>query len=325
MQLAGTDVHRPKIAVVEDERGTAELIQMILKARGYDTELIFSGTRAVEMFEAMAGQVSPWRPFPVDLVLLDIMMPGADGFRVCQTIKLHPLLRYIPVIMVTALDSASDKIAAVEFGADGYITKPFLPEELHAAIKARLQVKRREELLLRRNAELAALDAVAAAAASTLDPERVIEQAFAALIECCELSAAAMYVVRDGQSQMRRAAWHGIERPAFLPLDEGLPRQILYATQPVLKVDLTEDPDLPRAMWQTGGLQSFVGVSLQAGEERLGLLEMYRAEPYGWDDTSLPFFNHLGQRIGMAMQNAQIFHHTQQLLLESSTLSIRQT
>lgn len=321
MEVLAPEERRPKILVVDDDRGTAELIQMMLRARGYEVSVLESGSEAIETLEAMVRESSRWRDFPVDLVLLDIMMPGVDGFKVCQTLKESEFLKHIPVIMVTALDAASDKVAAVEFGADDYITKPFLPEELHAAIKAKLQVKDRESALLRKNVELETINEVGAAAGSTLDPRRVAEQALAALTEKTDF-AGAVYVLDEEKGQLVRVSQVGVVRPERLPADNGFSAQLLRSPQPLLKADLASDPDLPSSELGRANLRSFVGVPLYAGEGALGVLEVYHDEPYSLDEGVLPFFQEVGARIGMALQNAEIFQRAQMLLLESSTLNV---
>lgn len=314
-----TDERKPNIMVVDDDRETSELIQMMLQARGYNVTLIRTGVSAMETLEELAEQASPWRSFPVDLILLDIMMPGVDGFKVCQVLKEHALLRYIPVIMVTALDAIADKVAAVQFGADDYITKPFLPEELDVAIRAKLQVKAREEALLRRNIELETIDAVSAAASSTLDARRVVEQAFVALMAGTEVHGA-IYVLDEARGCLRRVAQQGVVRPEFLPADEGLHGRLFQSRNPVLKADLRDDPDLPADKCCEAEVRSFIGVPLRAGERSLGILEVYHRDPYGFDDGTLACFVQIGERIGMALQNAEIFGRTQVLLLKSSSL-----
>jgi DNA-binding response OmpR family regulator len=316
------EARRPKIVVIDDDRGTAELIQMMLRARGYDVDLVFSGAKAIELFEGVAQASSPWRPLPVDLVLLDIMMPGVDGFKVCQMIKHDPLLKYIPVIMVTALDSASDKVTAVEFGADDYITKPFLPEELRAAIKAKLQVKEREMELLRRNVELKAINTVITAATNTLDPRRVAEEAFDALMASAELAAAAIYVLDEAGSKLQLMAQQGVSRPQVLPIDEGLSGQVFQSQSPILRTDLANDPDSCTDDLVDCGLHAFAGVPLRGVEQSLGMLEVYHSDPYGFGDQMVSFFIDVGDRIGIALQNAELFQRTQTLLIESSTLNV---
>lgn len=317
MEPFGAEERRPNVLVIEDERGTAELIRMMLRARGYDTDLVESGAEAIALLEAMGAEVTPWRALPIDLVLLDIMMPGVDGFKICQMIKEHDVMKHIPVIMVTALDSASDKVAAVEFGADDYITKPFLPEELHAAIKAKLQVKSREEVLIRKNVELEAINAVGAAALSTLDPQRVAVQAFEALIDKTGF-AGAIYTLDEGTG-LQLVAQSGMERDETPSTSEGVSGRAIQSKQAVLHANLPQNPESP--LGGTSKSQAMIGTPLCAGETCLGYLEVYHGDPYGFDEGMRCFIANVGERIGMALQNAKIFQHTQFLLLESSSLS----
>jgi two-component system response regulator VicR len=106
----------PPILVVDDNQDNAEIIRQYLEAQGYPITVAHSGDEALAVFENV-------RPA---LVLLDVMMPGRDGWEVCRIIKQHPTLgRSTQVIMVTALDEWQDKREALQLGADDYIEKPF--------------------------------------------------------------------------------------------------------------------------------------------------------------------------------------------------------
>jgi DNA-binding response OmpR family regulator len=120
------DTVKPRILVIEDEASLARFLQLELNHEGYQVETAQSG------YEAL-GRISEekW-----DLVLLDIMMPGLDGFEVCRRIRKH---RNIPIIMLTARDATLDKVDGLDAGADDYVTKPFVIEELLARIRARLR------------------------------------------------------------------------------------------------------------------------------------------------------------------------------------------
>ncbi|WP_284350468.1 response regulator transcription factor [Roseisolibacter agri] len=107
---------RPPILVVDDNHDNTEIIARYLGVRGYPITVAHSGDEALALFE----QVRP------SLVLLDVMMPGRDGWDVCRLMKQHPVLgRRVRVIMVTALDEWDDKRQAIQTGADDYVTKPF--------------------------------------------------------------------------------------------------------------------------------------------------------------------------------------------------------
>src|SRR4029453_3828415 len=106
----------PPILVVDDNHDNAETIRQILGIRGYPITGAHDGDEALAKFETV-------RPA---LVLLDVMMPGRDGWEVCRMMKQHPVLgRSVRVIMVTALDEWQDKREALQIGADDYVEKPF--------------------------------------------------------------------------------------------------------------------------------------------------------------------------------------------------------
>ena len=107
---------RPSILVVDDNHDNAEIIRQYLESRGYAITVANGGDEALTLFETT-------RPL---LVLLDVMMPGRDGWEVCRLMKQHPVLgKTVRVIMVTALDAWEDKREALERGADDYVEKPF--------------------------------------------------------------------------------------------------------------------------------------------------------------------------------------------------------
>jgi len=122
-------MEKAKILVVEDEAPIQELLQFNLERQKYRIQLADSGEKALEVV----------RDFMPDLILLDIMLPGADGLEVCKQIKANPKTARIPIIMLTALSEEADIVAGLELGADDYVTKPFSPRVLLARVKAALR------------------------------------------------------------------------------------------------------------------------------------------------------------------------------------------
>ncbi len=123
-----------KILVVDDENDIAELIKDILEDEGYKVDIRNDGNGALEAVKENA----------YDLILLDIMMPDLSGTEVCASIR---SITSVPIIFVTAKTQLTSKLVGFEVGADDYITKPFINEELVARVKAHL---RREELTLKK-------------------------------------------------------------------------------------------------------------------------------------------------------------------------------
>ncbi len=129
-----------KILIVEDEKDTVEMITALLELEGYQVFSASSGTEAMRFLETRR-QVTPESETPVDLILLDIMLGHEDGRDVCQKIKGDEEMRFIPVVMLTVRSSLQDKINTLNIGADDYLTKPFINEELLAKIKVMLRIK----------------------------------------------------------------------------------------------------------------------------------------------------------------------------------------
>ena len=116
-------MEKQKILVVDDDKHIAELISLYMMKEGYETQEIYDGKEA-------AAAVEDFQP---DLILLDLMLPGMDGYQVCTEVR---KTSRVPIIMLTAKGETFDKVLGLELGADDYIVKPFEPKELIARIKA---------------------------------------------------------------------------------------------------------------------------------------------------------------------------------------------
>ncbi len=115
-----------RILVVEDEPMVAEVVQRYLRRDGHEVQVVRDGNAALETFDR----------FQPDLIVLDVMLPGIDGFEVCRRVRARS---QTPVIMLTARGEEIDKLVGLGLGADDYVTKPFSPRELAARVKAMLR------------------------------------------------------------------------------------------------------------------------------------------------------------------------------------------
>lgn len=121
------------ILVVDDNRDNVEIIKQYLEVRGYPIVTAHGGDEALALFETT-------RPA---LVLLDVMMPGRDGWEVCRIMKQHATLgRSVRIVMVTALDDMDDKRVALQTGADDYLEKPFDLPTLAATVERNLAMRK---------------------------------------------------------------------------------------------------------------------------------------------------------------------------------------
>ncbi len=126
---------KKKILIIEDDKDIARLIQYNLDKAGHACEVAVSGEDGLK---ALMRQ-------PADLVLLDVMLPGADGFEICRRIKQDESCKNIPVIMLTAKGEEVDRVVGLELGAEDYVVKPFSPRELVLRIKAVLRRHKPDE------------------------------------------------------------------------------------------------------------------------------------------------------------------------------------
>ena len=117
---------RPNILVVDDDPNISHLEQLYLEKENFEVRLAADGNQAIEAFHRL----------PPDLILLDVMLPGMDGYQVLKTVRKSGS---IPVIMVTARGETFDKVLCLELGADDYITKPFDGKEMVARVRAVLR------------------------------------------------------------------------------------------------------------------------------------------------------------------------------------------
>jgi len=120
---------RPVIFVVEDDEDIARLILHNLQAAGFEVQSFVNGVSVLS--RALSEMPA--------LFLLDVMLPGADGFELCRHIRQTPVLSATPIIFLTAKTSESDRIKGLELGGDDYITKPFSPRELVARVRSVLR------------------------------------------------------------------------------------------------------------------------------------------------------------------------------------------
>jgi len=131
MHVVSTKRQAPRILVVDDHPTIAGLMSQLLTQRGYDVVTAANAEQA-------AAEVRRQQP---DLILSDVCMPGKSGYELCRELKSDPAMRLIPFVLITGLVDSSDKMQGIEAGADDFLNKPVLAEELTARVKSLLRVK----------------------------------------------------------------------------------------------------------------------------------------------------------------------------------------
>ena len=160
--------NKPRVLIVDDSRIVRQTIAAQLSREGYDLSSAANGEEALKHLEV----ITP------DVVLLDVMMPGIDGFELCRRIRHNPLTASIPIIMVTAVDGVDNRLQAIKAGADDFIHKPYDGVELRARVRAithlnRMRRQRELELKQERDRTRAILEAVGEAVVVTNHAGRI--------------------------------------------------------------------------------------------------------------------------------------------------------
>ncbi len=118
----------PKIIVVDDDKTSTALFEQVLLMNKYDVVTLNESAKTLET----ATEVKP------DLIILDLMMPEPDGFKVCRMLRANPLFRRTPIIIVTALNDLDSKLVAMGAGANDYLVKPFHIDQLFNMVEKQL-------------------------------------------------------------------------------------------------------------------------------------------------------------------------------------------
>ena len=168
----------PMILIVDDTPMDLQVLAMILGKDGYQIAAAMNGKQALDII----GKISP------DLILLDIMMPGVDGFEICKTLKASPDKRDIPIIFLTVKDEMADILSGYEAGAVDYVIKPFNSAELLARVRTHVELKKKrdneKELISRLTSALAEQKQVEDALQRAHDSlERLVQERTAELVQ----------------------------------------------------------------------------------------------------------------------------------------------
>jgi signal transduction histidine kinase len=164
LQIVSSEI-KGDILIVDDDLPGLRLLSSLLAEQGYEVRSARDGSTALMMAAAE----------PPDIVLLDILMPGMDGYQVCEQLKASPASRDIPVLFISARDEILYKIKGFEVGGVDYINKPYKTEEVLARIKTHLTISRLRVTLVERLKELSALHHISKTIASTRELPQALE------------------------------------------------------------------------------------------------------------------------------------------------------
>ena len=305
---------KPVVLIVDDEVMGRESLESLLITQDYLLDFAANGDQAI----TKACQIMP------DVILLDVMMPGLDGYDVCRHLRSKPEVAEIPIVMVTALDDRDSRLMAIEAGADDFISKPIDRAELRARVKAitRLNRYRRlqdERAKLERQVErLNALHTIDLAITSSLDLKIILNILIQEIITNLDVDAAAVSLYDACAQSFECTALHGFWNPK---VPQMLPRlnpgyngsaspDVYRVSMPVIEGQHIS-PELAACI-QEEKFQAYFSVPLQVSNQVKGIMEVFHRSPLTPDSLWVMFFKSLAEHAAIAIDHAQMFEKLQQ-------------
>ena len=292
----------PRILVVDDDPEIIDLIQEILELMESEVLVRMTGEQGLEFLytELREGR-------SIDVVLLDVMMPGEDGFNILDQMKSDPQLSQIPVIMITGLNSVMAKTRGLQIGAEDYITKPFDPQELLARVGVVMRIRRTENMLRQRNQELAALDDINRTISSSLDLDEVLTSALSGLSQLVKADALAV-VLNDDESD----AW--VIRAARTMKDVWLEGRVIPEDDDIIQTVSEEmrtifQSTVENAFWNTAldvDCLEILCVPLVKNEDVVGALVALGSTD-SLTSQHTPLVEHIAATVAVAVEKARLF------------------
>ena len=275
---------KPVILVVDDQLQNIELLEAYLVPQGYEIVMAANGEEALKKLSENQ----------IDLILLDVMMPGIDGFEVTRRVRQDNIYKLIPIILLTALREREDRVKGIEAGCNDFISKPFDKMELLARVRSLLKVKAYDDLMNNYRKELE-LEVANRTEELKLALERIKE---ASLDTIYRLSRASEYRDDDTGAHIKRVSRYAAAIASQMGMDENIIENILYAApmHDLGKIGipdyiLTKPAKLDPAEWEIMKQHTVIGAKILEGSDaefiKLGeIIALNHHEK--WDGSGYP-------------------------------------
>lgn len=287
---------RARVLVVEDDQNTSALLRDLLEGEGYQVESVATGEAALSALESAPE---------TDLVVLDLMLPGMSGYDVIEQLRSRPDLGQIPVLVLSALSSPSARVRGLRDGADDYMTKPFLPEEVLARVRTLITSR----LLERHTLEIQALGRIAQASLTATSAEALLPRIVEITAEAFAADAVALLLADESRGLLRGRAAVGLGedlRALDVPLDQGLPGLALSTRAAVVIPDgAAQDSRVNSPALRAGRFRAVMAAPLIVSGVAIGVLAVAR-RARRIDDRARRLLGILADRAAVALEHARL-------------------
>jgi PAS domain S-box-containing protein len=291
------------ILVVDDNDGNRQLLASQLQSRGYQILQADNGLTGMEI----AQQLRP------DIILLDVMMPGIDGFTVCSQLKADPQTSAIPIVMVTALRDVQHRIKGIEAGADEFLSRPYHREELLVRVKALVQLKRTRARLEEERNRLQLLYDVSRATTTQFDLTAMMMQIITHTQAAVGAAKGIILLLNETGDVTHKITIRAGQKPVIAThiapdvLRWGLLGWIIRQNQRVTIDDVSQDErwfPLPDEEVTT---DSVIGVPLSRVNRVVGALLLIHPQIGYFREEHLSLLSTIGAQVTAAIENAYLF------------------
>ncbi len=278
----------PLVLIADDQVPTTVMLERVFEYEGYRVKSVYDGVTAIET----ARNILP------DLILLDVNMPGINGFEVLKRLRQDDKTTNIPTILITAMGELSDVVQGLNLGADDYLRKPFHPQELLARAQSKMKSRKLEENLHQRTQELEALLRVSEELSQHLETQDLFEFILYLSLDLLKGDIAAIYHLKDANHIEASCIKSKDGKHDNKKFDESLILDFLASRDTALL--WPEEPALfPE--YDTGMM-----IPLQYGGKTHGLIMIMRSDAsYGL--SHLRLFSGVGKQATLAIQNAELY------------------
>jgi len=296
--------HTATILIIDDSAENRLLLSSQLGMEGYEILQAESGPEGIET----ARDNNP------DLILLDVMMPGMNGFEACKRLKDGPETAGIPIIMVTALREVQYRIKGIEAGADEFLSRPHHREELLVRVQALIQLKRARERLEEERNRLQLLYDISRAISTQLDLRQMMANIIAQTQAAVGATKGSILLLDDDGNVTHRILVREGEAPDFADtvtskvMSHGLAGWLLRHNRGVIIEDALEDErwlTLPDDQETTGAV---IGVPLSRADRIVGVLFLMHPEKDYFTEEHLALLETIGAQISASIENAFLFN-----------------
>jgi adenylate cyclase len=324
-----------RVLVVDDAKAARDILTRRLEQDGHWAEVAEDGEQALMMLKVA----------DYDLVLLDILMPGLDGYGVLERVKADERLRHVPIVVISAVDEVDSVVQCLNMGADDYVTKPFNPVLLRARVTACLAKKRLHdqeqahtrqledfneilaqrvteatEDLKRRVRELTALTEASMAINSVMNTDRLLEQILELSREVMTAEASSLLVLEPGTGKLEFVVARGTAGPALksttVDLGQGIAGWVARTGESLLIADAYQDARFDSSYDQRTGFhtRSILTVPIAIKGQIAGVVQVInKVSADVFDERDLRLFQSFASMASIALENARLFEQTRRM------------